>query len=61
MRRIAAYSKDIKARLSALRVLTRILGDSVSPGPPLTEAKWEVVTVAPVIFGRFGASYKWPH
>ena len=47
LQRIAMYSSDIGARISAIRTLARWLGDSDPHKPGATEAKWNVIRIAP--------------
>ena len=46
VRRIAAYSDDVLARLKSIRMLARELGSADPPNLEL-DAKWKVVRVAP--------------
>ena len=46
VRRIAAYSNDVRAQLMSIRMLARELGSADPPNMEL-DAKWKVVRVAP--------------
>ena len=47
MQRIAMHSSDIGARISAIRTLARWLGVTDQHRPSPTEAKWNVIRIAP--------------
>ena len=46
LQRIAMSSRDIGARLAAIRRLAQMLGDRPF-APPSTEAKWKVICIPP--------------